>query len=58
MILQCDACQRWYDDEFRRTYCPHTTFPANDGNNNFQEYPRAYLADVPPPYGYVRDQRA
>lgn len=43
MIVKCPRCTRSFDDEFRFTFCPHTTFIANDGQNNFREYPESYL---------------
>ena len=48
LILRCPACLRYFDDEFRIVYCPHDTFPANDGRNTFAHHPEAYLADIPP----------
>ena len=47
MIVQCQ-CLMYFDDEFRSTICPHETFSANDGKNNFQHYPRSYLSPRPP----------
>ena len=47
MIAQCDSCKRYFDNEFRLTYCPHGTFAANDGNNNFVHHPESYLSEVP-----------
>lgn len=44
MIVECKKCLRAYDDEFRWTICPHETFAANDGNNNFAHNPDAYLS--------------
>jgi hypothetical protein len=43
MIVQCFVCQRKFDDEFRTTICPHETFPANDGENNFEHHPESHL---------------
>lgn len=43
MIVVCETCQRKYDDEFRLTSCPHDTFFANDGNNNFRHYPESFI---------------
>lgn len=45
MIVQCLICMKRYDDEFRWTLCPHNTFAANDGNNNFAHHPESYLED-------------
>jgi hypothetical protein len=36
-------CGRKFDDEFRTTVCPHKTFAANDGHNNFAHHPDSYL---------------
>lgn len=36
MRVFCNNCHCDYDDEFRTTVCPHQTFPANDGSNNFE----------------------
>ena len=43
MTVRCSTCGRYFDDEFRLTYCPHDTFAANDGNNNFAHHPEALL---------------
>lgn len=48
MIVQCSECSKYYDDEFRNTSCPHDTFLANDGENNFKHYSEAWLSDRPP----------
>lgn len=48
MIVHCNQCTMWFDDEFRSTLCPHAAFPANDGNNNFQVHEDAYLSKDPP----------
>lgn len=45
MIVKCDVCYRYFDDEFRMTICPHDTFAANDGNNNFAHHPKSWLED-------------
>ena len=45
MIVQCTLCDCYYDDEFRLTFCPHDTFAANDGNNNFAYHDDSYLFD-------------
>lgn len=44
MIVRCTECMMYFDDEFRRTYCPHHTFPANDGHNHFAHHPGSYLS--------------
>lgn len=43
MIVQCEECKLKYDDEFRIITCPHDTFLANDGQNNFKHYTHSYL---------------
>ncbi len=43
MIIKCSECGRRFDDEFRTTICPHETFSANDGANNFMHHPESYL---------------
>ena len=48
MIVQCDSCKRYFDNEFRLTYCPHDTFAANDGKNNFAHHPESYLSSEAP----------
>jgi hypothetical protein len=48
MIVRCDKCGKYLDDEYRSTLCPHDAFPANDGTNNFRVHDDAYLADEPP----------
>lgn len=52
MIIQCDQCKKYYDDEFRNTTCPHDTFLANDGQNNFKHYNDAWLNDNLPKRGF------
>lgn len=47
MIVKCNNCSMYFDDEFRSTICPHETFPANDGLNNFEIHEDAYLSDEP-----------
>lgn len=44
MIIQCEKCKRKFDDEFRDTGCPHSTFAANDGRNNFAHHPESYIS--------------
>jgi hypothetical protein len=43
MTVICKKCGALFDDEFRWTFCPHETFAANDGQNNFRHHPEAYL---------------
>ena len=45
MIVACDHCMRSFDDEFRWTICPHDTFAANDGQNNFRHHPESHLSE-------------
>lgn len=56
MIIQCDKCSARFDDEFRTTICPHETFPANDGKNNFRYHHGAYLDDGRCPCGYPKEE--
>jgi hypothetical protein len=49
MIVQCPQCGLAYNDEFRWTICPHETFAANDGKNNFHHHPESYLEKKPMP---------
>lgn len=44
MIVQCETCRKTFDDEFRSTTCPHNTFAANDGQNNFAHHPDSHLS--------------
>jgi hypothetical protein len=50
VIVQCKICRKFLDDAFRYTICPHPTFAANDGQNNFAHHPESYLATAPPPH--------
>lgn len=43
MIVTCDKCDTRYDDEYRWTFCPHKTFDANDGANNFTHHPESFI---------------
>lgn len=45
MIIYCPNCPMKFDDEYRSTICPHHTFPANDGRNNFAHHPEALLTE-------------
>jgi hypothetical protein len=50
MIVTCTrGCGKRFDDEYRTTICPHETFSANDGHNNFAHHPEAYLERQPSP---------
>lgn len=44
MIIKCIECGKYFDDQFRSFDCPHNTFPANDGQNNFKHYPESWLS--------------
>lgn len=44
MIVKCQKCKASYDDAFRVTICPHNTFLANDGDNNFNHHPKSYIS--------------
>ncbi len=44
MIIQCEKCFMYFEDEYRLTICPHAAFPANDGANNFVYHDDAYLS--------------
>ena len=48
MVVQCMECHKYFSDTFRWTFCPHDTFPANDGANNFAEHPESYLSETAP----------
>ena len=43
MIVTCERCKAQCDDEFLLTICPHDTFLANDGLNNFAHHPESTL---------------
>lgn len=43
MKVYCAQCDTRYDDEFRTTICPHETFAANDGKNNFAHHPESFI---------------
>lgn len=43
MITECSECGVRYDDQFRLTICPHNTFAANDGLNNFKHHPESFI---------------
>ena len=43
MIVRCDKCGKRFDDAYRFTICPHGTFAANDGQNNFAHHPESFL---------------
>jgi len=48
MIIQCKKCKMYLEDQYRRAICPHSAFPANDGNNCFRIHHEAYLSEDPP----------
>jgi hypothetical protein len=48
MIAQCNDCQMYFEDCYRSTICPHETFAANDGSNNFAHHPESYLSQIDP----------
>lgn len=43
MIIQCKGCSAKFDDELRTTICPHGTFMANDGQNNFRRHTESLI---------------
>lgn len=49
MIIKCPLCGMHFEDDYRTWVCPHDTFAANDGKNNFAHHPEAYLSKDPPP---------
>ena len=49
MRVTCHKCGSSYDDQFRLTYCPHDTFAANDGSNNFRHHTESEV--IPPSAG-------
>lgn len=53
MIVKCLNCTKFFDDQFRDTGCPHDTFSANDGQNNFKHYSESWLNDHAPRIGFV-----
>lgn len=50
MIVECSKCHTRYDDEYRWTICPHETFAANDGKNNFAHHPESFISSPEPDY--------
>jgi hypothetical protein len=44
MVVRCRKCKRFFEDVYRSTICPHGTFAANDGQNNFAHHPESYLS--------------
>lgn len=48
MIVQCEKCKKYLDDEFRTTVCPHEAFRANDGANRFAYHHESYLSAKSP----------
>lgn len=56
MIVTCTrGCGRRFDDEFRWTICPHETFAANDGQNNFAHHPEAFIETAIDEDGEVKE---
>ncbi len=53
MIVQCAICLTWFEDVYRNTQCPHETFLANDGTNNFSHHRNSYISDDPPSQGRI-----
>jgi hypothetical protein len=49
MIIKCEKCDKWFEDVYRSTQCPHQAFPANDGKNNFAVHDDAYISASEPP---------
>lgn len=47
MIVKCQHCPMWFEDSYRTTICPHDTFAANEGANNFRHHAEAYLGNRP-----------
>lgn len=43
MIVTCSDCGWTFDDAYRWTICPHETFAANDGANNFAHHVESLL---------------
>jgi hypothetical protein len=48
MKRYCPNCDTRYDDTFRLTICPHETFAANDGQNNFSHHPESFIVENSP----------
>lgn len=48
MIVTCQTCSTAYDDAYRWTICPHETFAANDGHNNFAHHPESFISKEAP----------
>lgn len=48
MIVRCDKCEKYFNDVYRFTFCPHKTFLANDGTNHFDYYDESYISKNPP----------
>lgn len=47
MIVECPECHAIFDDAYRWTFCPHDTFAANDGKNNFRHHVESLLRPAP-----------
>jgi hypothetical protein len=58
MIVQCDTCKKYFEDEYRSTLCPHVAFLANDGNNNFSINDDAYIGDLHPISQLLRSMKS
>jgi hypothetical protein len=57
MMVTCHyGCGARFDDEYRSTICPHKTFAANDGRNNFAHHPEAFLSSPPPSTKGAQDE--
>jgi hypothetical protein len=48
VVVICEQCGARFEDEYRTTICPHGTFAANDGRNNFSHHPESTLEIVVP----------
>lgn len=57
MIVKCERCFKYFEDEYRSYVCPHIAFLANDGFNNFKAHTDSHLDDNPPPktHGVVHE---
>lgn len=56
MIVQCPKCGARFEDQYRTWICPHDTFAANDGRNNFAHHPEAHLDDGRCPCGFDKEK--
>ena len=55
--MVCDDCNMAFEDVYRSTLCPHDTFAANDGHNNFAHHPEAYLKPLKEALAEERDRQ-